>query len=198
MQDRFPRPRKDVAMNRILLGVVLTGLGFAAESRAIDPPQPMPEYTSSTLLHRPASVDQTSTPGTASPVPCLEPCAAPCPSACGPRTRIVFPTPIVTFRKTGTKVVEASCAAESCATVPSCQSCRTPVAPAPRMMTVLVPYTYYVQVPTYGVAPAAGYGAAPTAYGATPVTYGAPVASYGAAPVQYVPAQVYGAALPVS
>lgn len=178
-------------MTRLLLAALASAFGIGVAS-AQAPPTPMPPTPASTeLLQAPSPIDA-----------CNDPCPASCPTVCptvrGPRARIVIPHPIITFRKCGTRVVEASCPPELCPTMaPPCQpSCQIPYgASGPRMTTVMVPYTYYVQVPTYGVVPTAGYGAAPVSYGAAPGAYGAAPVAYGTAPVAYGIAPVsYGAA----
>lgn len=60
----------------------------------------------------------------------------------------------------------------------------------------MVPFTYHVQVPTYGVVPTAHYGTSHYAYGAIPLNYGAPAPTYASVPpIGYgLPVSSYGAA----
>lgn len=127
----------------------------------------------------------------------------PCPvvqQVCGPRIiRVVVPPAVVTYKKAcAPRVVEASCPAPTCSGHAASCSAAAPVCPppAPAGRTVLVPYTYYVHVPTYGVAPG-GYGAAPVGgYGMAP-TYGvAPPAAYGGVPPGYGAAPPFGGVPP--
>src|SRR4051812_11826208 len=106
-------------MNRLLLGTVLSGLGRTAAVNAGDPPVSMPGGATSMLLGQPRPEGQPQIPAPtpcpaaadACPEPCPTACPAPSPTPCGPRTRIVFPPPVVTFRKSGTKVIAPSCEA---------------------------------------------------------------------------------------